>query len=150
MSRINLQRVLLGGLVAGLVLNVVDFLVYGVFLGEEFEAALAALGAEMEGSAAMATFITLDFLYGIVLVWLYAAIRPRFGPGPGTAIRAGLVLWVAVALLHAVGEAAMGLFPARLYIIGTVVALFLLPIAAMAGAYFYREDDTAAAAETAY
>ncbi len=146
MSRINLQRVLLGGLVAGLVLNVVDFLVYGVLLNQEFEAAMAALGAEMEGGAAMATFIALDFLYGIVLVYLYAAIRPRFGPGPGTAARAGLILWVAVALLHAIGEAAMGLFPARLYIIGTAVALVLFPIAAMAGASLYKEDETAPAA----
>ena len=31
--------------------------------------------------------------WAFVTVWLYAAIRPRFGPGPKTAICAGLIVW---------------------------------------------------------
>ena len=84
-------------------------------------------------------FVLLDFIYGIVLVYLYAAIRPRFGAGPGTAVHAGLIAWIIAALLHAIGEAPFGLLPMRLYTIGTLVGLIAFPIATVAGAKFYRE-----------
>lgn len=145
MGRINLGRVILGGLLAGLVLNVVDYVLYGVVLAPDFEAALRDLGREPISSSAILCFIILDFFYGIFLVYLYAAIRPRFGPGPKTAVCAGLLLWVSSVLFHAVGEAQMGLFPSRLYVIGTVVALILLPLAAIVGAWVYKEGNTSAA-----
>jgi hypothetical protein len=84
-------------------------------------------------------FVILDFIYGIALVQLYAAIRPRFGAGPGIAVKAGIFVWVLIGLLHAIGEAPMGLLPQRLYILGTLVALVEFPLAAVAGAKFYRE-----------
>ena len=34
---------------------------------------------------------------GIGVVWLYAAIRPRYGPGAGTAVKAGVALVLAAA-----------------------------------------------------
>ena len=37
---------------------------------------------------------------GLLLVWLYAAIRPRFGPGPRTATYAALVVWVCGFIFH--------------------------------------------------
>jgi hypothetical protein len=81
----------------------------------------------------------LDFVYGIILVYLYAAIRPRFGPGPGAAVSAGLIVWLLVGLLHTLGEAPLGFLPMRLYVLGTVVGLVLMPLAAVAGARFYTE-----------
>jgi hypothetical protein len=42
-------------------------------------------------------FVILDFIYGIVLVYLYAAIRPRFGAGPSTAVQAGILMWLIAA-----------------------------------------------------
>ncbi|MGH7699005.1 MAG: hypothetical protein ACREMJ_00575 [Gemmatimonadales bacterium] len=139
MGKINMQGVLVGGLLAGLVLNVVDYLLYGVILAEDINMAMQALGKGPIGGSAIVWFVVLDFLYGIALVWLYAAIRPRFGAGPRTAVYAGLFMWVAIGLLHAIGEAPMGLFPMNMMVIGTLVALVLLPIAAVAGAKFYTE-----------
>src|ERR671919_2983805 len=107
MGKINLQRVVLGGLLAGLVLNVVDFLLYGVILADDINAAMQALGKPAMAGSSIAVFVVLDFLYGIALVWGYAAIRPRFGAGPRTAVYAGLYMWVLIALLHAIGEAPM-------------------------------------------
>ena len=138
MNRINVKAVIIGGLVAGLVLNVVDFLVYGVWLGPDMAAALQAAGKKpIDGLIPL--FVVLDFVYGVALVYLYAAIRPRFGPGPGTAVKAGLFVWVLIALLHAIGEAPMGLLPMRLYVLGTIVGLIEFPVAAVAGAKLYRE-----------
>lgn len=139
MGKINMKGVVLGGLLAGVVLNVVDYVLYGVVLAKDFEAAMQALGKGPISGSMIVWFVILDFLYGIGLIYLYAAIRPRFGPGPRTAVYAGLLLWVFIGLLHALGESAMGLFPGRLYVIGTAVALVLLPVAAVIGAKYYTE-----------
>ena len=40
------------------------------------------------------SLIVMTFVLGIASVWLYAAIRPRFGPGAATAVCAGLAVWV--------------------------------------------------------
>jgi hypothetical protein len=138
MGRVNVKGVIFGGLVAGLVLNVIDFLVWGVWLKADMAAMMQSAGRGPIDNL-IPLFVVLDFMYGIVLVYLYAAIRPRFGAGPGTAVHAGVILWLIAALLHAVGEAPMGLMPRRLYLIGTVVGLVEYLVAAVAGAKFYRE-----------
>ena len=38
-------------------------------------------------------FLAWGFLVGIFAVWLYAAIRPRYGAGPKTALCAGAAVW---------------------------------------------------------
>jgi hypothetical protein len=138
MGRINVKSVIVGGLVAGVVLNVIDFLVYGVWLAPDMAAMMQAAGKPPVTNL-IPLFVVLDFIYGIALIYLYAAIRPRFGAGPGTAVKTGIFAWILVGLLHAIGEAPMGLMPQRLYVIGTLVALIEFPLAAVAGAKFYRE-----------
>jgi hypothetical protein len=95
MTGINVSRVILGGLVAGLVMNAIDFVVNGVLLASDWETATVALGIDPQSIAASSAigWIAFDFIGGIALVWLYAAMRPRFGPGPRTAAIAGLTLW---------------------------------------------------------
>ena len=139
MGKINLQKVVAGGLVAGVVLNVFDFLVYGVWLKNDMNAAMAALNKPAITTNMILWFVFLDFLYGIWLVWLYAAIRPRFGAGPRTAVTAGVAMWVLFGLLNTLAQAPMGLFPQRLMVIPLVVTLITWPIAAAAGAKFYTE-----------
>jgi hypothetical protein len=138
MGRINLKGVIVGGLVAGLVLNVIDYGMWGVLFAADFAAALQALGRPPADSL-IPLFILVDFLFGFVLVYLYAAIRPRFGAGPGTAVRAGLIMWVISSLFHTISEAPLGFLPMRLYVITTVVYLVVLPVATIAGAKFYKE-----------
>jgi len=51
---------------------------------------------------------------------------------------------VAAVLFHALGEGAMGLFPQWLYVIGTVASLIYIPVAAVIGAWVYREGESLA------
>ena len=44
MGRINVKSVIVGGLVAGLVLNIIDYLVYGMWLAADLNAALQSAG----------------------------------------------------------------------------------------------------------
>ena len=139
MGKINLKGVIIGGLVAGVVLNIIDFVLFGVVLKADMAAAMQALGKPPMADSLIPWFVFLDFLFGIFLVWVYAAIRPRFGAGPATAVKAGLVVWVAVGLFHALFEAPMGMMPQNIIVIATLVALVQQPLATVAGAKFYME-----------
>ena len=138
MGKISVKGVLLGGIIAGIVLNAYDFLMYGVVLRAEFEAAMTAIGKTMDPNA-IYVFIAIDFLFGIWAVWLYAAIRPRFGPGPRTALIAGLFMWIGFGVLHAVSEAPLGIFTTSMMVKGVGTALVAWPLAIMAGARLYSE-----------
>jgi len=139
MGKINLQKVVIGGLVAGVVLSLVDYVLYGVVLKDQMAAAMTALGKQPMTNAQMPWFVGLDFVAGIFLVWLYAAVRPRFGPGPGTAVKAGLAMWFVAGLLGTLFMWPMGLMPHNLMITTMVVMLVEFPIAAAVGAKFYTE-----------
>ena len=139
MSKINSGRVVMGGLLAGVVLNVFDFLVHGLWLANRWNAALAALGAEEMAGSAIGLYVAWDFVLGIFMVWLYAAIRPRYGSGPKTALLAGLATWFSAVLLNAVGQAPLGLFPVQLFVLTSTTALIYVPLAALAGAWLYKE-----------
>ncbi len=139
MSKINYTRVLLGGLLAGVVLNFGEYVINEVILGEKWRAALASLNRTPPAGGAIAVFVLMTFLLGLIAVWLYAAIRPRFGPGPKTAVVAGLFLWLVVWVWTSVGYMAMDLFATDFLLISIVWGLFEMPIATVAGAWLYQE-----------
>ncbi len=88
MGKINWARVLLGGLLAGLIINIFEYVTNGVVLAAAWDAAMKALGRHLSMSA-IAVFIVGGFIGGIAAIWLYAAARPRFGAGPKTAALTG-------------------------------------------------------------
>ena len=141
MNNINSGKVVTGGLVAGLVLNILDFVNTYLFVGADFAANATRLGldpAALEAPTGIATWVVIDFLLGILIVWTYAAIRPRFGPGPKTAIFAGLVPWFGITLVvH--GLAQGGLLPLALWAKMAVLTLIITSVGAVAGAWAYRE-----------
>ena len=139
MGRINTGRVIIGGLVAGVVINIGEAILNIPIVGAESDAALQALGLEPVGGGAIAVFVVTGFLLGLLAVWLYAAMRPRLGPGPKTAVIAGLVLWFLAVVFPSIGYGMLGFFPVRLLVITTVWGLFEMPIAAVAGAWLYKE-----------
>jgi uncharacterized membrane protein len=141
MAKINASRVLLGGLLAGIVINLFEFVSNAVIFKDDIAAAMAALNKTMDMSGGtMAIYVCWAFLIGIVAVWLYAAIRPRFGAGVVTAVKAGLVMWVLVAVQTTISFAPMGLFPRRLMAIGLVISLVELVLATVLGAWLYKEE----------
>lgn len=139
MGKINMQKVLVGGLIAGVVLNVIDFVLFGVVLKDQMAAAMTALNRPAMTNAQIPWFVFLDFVAGIFLVWLYAAIRPRFGAGPGTATKAGVAGWFVGGLLVTLFMWPMHLMPQNLTIITTLISLVEWPLATVIGAKFYTE-----------
>ena len=141
MSSINTGKVITGGLLAGLVLNVLDFLNNYLLVGEDFRANATRLGldpAAAESPAGIGTWVVIDFLIGILIVWTYAAIRPRLGAGPKTAIIAGLVPYLAITLV-VFGLSQGGLIPTALWMKMAVITLIITSVGAVTGAWAYKE-----------
>jgi len=140
MRKVNLSRVILGGLLAGIIINLSEFLLNEKVMRAQNEEAMKALGKTMpEGSAVMTTWIIWGFVAGIAAVWLYAAIRPRYGAGPGTAVRAGIAVWVFGWLLSMIAMENLGLFPiSALALVWTLVECI---VATVAGAWLYKESE---------
>jgi hypothetical protein len=145
--RINWSRVILGGVLAGLIINICEFLVNGLILRDEWASAMAALNqsAHMALGPTVA-FWMWGFLIGLFAMWLYVTIRPRFGAGPKTAVIAGIAVWIPGSLLAMIAPAAMHLFRYRLIVIGVALAFVEIAIGVVAGASFYKEREAKAAA----
>ena len=140
---INASKVMVGGLAAGLVANLIGYVGFGMLLGPRMEAEMVAVapvlaGRGMSGSA-IATQVVFSFIIGFLLVWLYAAMRPRFGPGPKTAVYAALVVWLCGFLFH-IDWLLIGLMTTTTYALASFAALIQLIAAAWVGGMIYKED----------
>jgi len=142
----NWGRVIGGGLLAGLVMNISEFVLHAVVLKADGEALVKEFNQRgfnlpVDGDPqALMILVGLTFVLGILAVWTYAAIRPRFGAGPGTAVCAGLAVW-AMSYLYAAIYVYAGLpvFPAKVILLPVAWTLIEMPVATVAGAWLYKE-----------
>ena len=134
---INTPKVLVGGLAAGVVANIVGFVGFGMLLGPRFEAEMVAVAPALQGrgmtGGAIAIGVISTFVVGILLVWLYAAMRPRFGPGMKTAALAALAVWICGFLFHLDWLNAGLMTPATYLMAAVMAAVQLFPSAAVGG-----------------
>ncbi len=135
---IQAKRVVGGGLVAGLVICASAALMVPV-VGDEMAAAQAALGVPPMGPGAMAFFFAFSLSLGLLVVWLYAALLPRFGPGPRTALLVAVLLWFLTSFSSSAANLAYGFMPLGLTVVGMVWGLAELVVAALVGTRLYRE-----------
>lgn len=145
MDRINTGRVILGGIVAGIVGDILGYLVDGVILAPRWTAAMQALGKPDFSTKQIIAFNLVGLAYGVFAVWLYAVMRPRYGAGPKTALLAGLAVWVAGVLLpNATFMVATKLFPRDLAAMTTLGGIVEWAAAILAGASLYKEEAESA------
>jgi hypothetical protein len=143
---INTQKVLIGGIAAGVVMNVIDFIsntyILGARMKAESDAFKPGLADQMMSGSAIAGYIVMDFVLGILLVWTYAAIRPRFGPGLKTAAYAAVLFWLLAGIFNS-GYMHMGMMSAGLWWTFAFIGLVNFFLAAWAGAKLYSEASAA-------
>ena len=141
MGKIDLGRVVIGGVVAGIIIDIFEFVLNGWYLAGQWTSVMASLNRAPVGTNAIIAFNIVGLFTGVAAVWTYAAIRPRFGIGPGTAFIAALLTWITAYVLSDAAPAIMGIFPLR--IVGTMIGVGLVEIvvATMVGAYLYREGE---------
>lgn len=139
---INTGKVIVGGVVGGIVANVIDFVSQSFILKGMETAAMTKLNPSLAHDptgAQIAGFVITDFVWIIANVWIYAAIRPRFGPGPKTAVYAAIVS-VVIGSTVAAFFWMTGMFGADLFFASFVVALVNSIISTIVGARFYTEE----------
>jgi hypothetical protein len=140
--KMNVARILAGGAIAGLIMNVGEAALHAGVLGNDAEQLYKTLNVPPPSPAAnLPVLIGATFLTGFVAIWLYAAIRPRFGPGPRTAMIAGLTVWILSHVWSGVylGNGYAGIIPDRLAWLPVIWGFFEATLATLAGAALYKE-----------
>jgi len=139
MSNMNTGRVVLGGLLAGLVLNIGEFVLNEVVLQSQMKVWIAEHRFKEPAGSFIAIAVVLTFVLGIVIVLTYALIRPRLGPGVKTAIIAGLISWFAIYVYTGIINGV--LFGLTINLIGMTIVWGLVEyaLAAILGAWAYTE-----------
>ena len=135
----NTNKIISGGLIAGLVMNIFDYIINVPWLGEQWMAGSLTRGID-PGSVPLggAGWVIVDFIVGIFLVWLYAAVRPRFRPGPKTALIAGFATWF-LGHLILFSHWFMGVFPIGVIGTSSLGGLVSVLVASLVGCKMYKE-----------
>ena len=139
MGQISVGGVVKGGLAAGLIMNISQTILNVPVAGAQLEVELAARNLPMVGGPAIAVFILETFVVGLITVWLYAAMRPRFGPGPKTAIMSGVAVWVLAYLYTGIAFGVLGVHSMGIVVLGVVWSLAEMIVASAVGGYLYSE-----------
>ena len=139
MKKVNLARVILGGIIAGTIINISEWVLHDVVMREEFRSHFGSLGrTNPEDVASVVWWNVWGYILGFTAVWLYAAIRPRYGPGVATALRAGFAAWILSCVLMTITMANLRLFP--FMPMAFLWSLFGDLIGTVAGAAVYKEE----------
>jgi hypothetical protein len=139
MNKINLRRVLLGGLVAGLIINAGEFILNGILLRPHIEADMKRMNLTPPGNGFGVLAVALTFIFGILAVLLYAMIRSRLGPGPKTALVIALILWFCVYAYSGTINMMVISVPPGLILMILAWGIVEYLVGVLAGAALYRE-----------
>lgn len=140
MSKINFTRVILGGLLTGFIINFAEFLLNEVIFVKQMEEMTRRLNIERPGVTFITAAVVMTFLMGVVIVLVYALIRTRLGPGPKTAVIAGLFGWFCVYFYAGVLNGTLFGVPPYLMAIGLAWGLAEYVLGTLAGAWLYKEN----------
>lgn len=138
MRKINIAGLIKGGLLAGLVINIGGSIQNELVMKDQWDAALRSLNRAPISGASALWLIVMGFVMGMALVWIYAAVSPRFGQSHKAAIAAGLITWLLVYVLAFGWSATMGVYSTKLYLSTVGWTLFETLAASFAGAWLYE------------
>jgi hypothetical protein len=147
MDKINWVRVVVGGTLTALVLVLLTIASTALFIGQQaLRTAIQALRPSSSGIAAPLFFVFVFLVLGIFMTWSYAAMRPRFGPGPKTAALAGFAIWATAVWLALADFVLKGIAMGQPYPLPAgpmlpCVYLVMIVASTMAGASIYREQQ---------
>ena len=136
----NVGRFILGGIVAAIIYFIGDGVVHGALLKQHWGTILGAINVDPEKALKTPQIFGIyDLIKGFAAVWIYAAIRPRFGPGVGTAVIAGLITWLLAVPAPLIGLIPMKFFPPGFVALWSAYDVVPMIIGAVVGAWLYRE-----------
>jgi MFS family permease len=139
----NGKRIVLGGMLAGVFLNVTEGILNAVILMDDYESLMET--HQLTGASwAMAGYLLGNFVFGLVLAWLYAAIRPRFGPGWKTGVYTGTAVFLVAYLVPSIWFSAMGMgLSSGMTVLALVWGLVEMALAGVIAGWVYQEEAPA-------
>ncbi len=138
MSQINGKWVLLAGLAAGLLSNALGITYAHFVMGDVVERLMRERNLTF-GPEVAALHLTSRFALGVFIVWLYAAVRPRFGPGPRTSAIVGAAVWLFTYTFSLLNNLPWKTFPPDVIFKSIAFAFLETALCAQLGGWLYRE-----------
>jgi MFS family permease len=139
-NSINIKKVLIGGFIAGMIINIIDTPNGALISGPAIIDFLKAHSIE-PNPWIPAYFLPLHIVFGIMLVWLYAAFIPKFGEGKRNAIYATLAIMIPTRLFS-LGFVVMGLLPLKLFLTLSASVIIGFLIGGIVGGWYYSRNNT--------
>ena len=133
MGGVNWRSVLMSGILAGLAWSLMTLPILILFGGEIID----AVPRPLVTAGRLGSF-SLNVVAGIWAMWLYASLRPVYGPGPKTAAIAGFSWWL-VATLATWQWTEIGLLRFRGLSTLIVASLPILIVVTTFGAWLYQD-----------
>lgn len=135
----NWRRLMIAGLLAGLVILFVEGLMNTVILGPQMEQEMAAHNIGSFGAAGIVIMNLWCLAMGIATAWLYVTFKPAFGAGTATGVKAGLFVWAMVYIAAGIPQLLMGIFSPGLMVASFASGLVEFAVAGFVAAKMYRE-----------
>lgn len=135
----NGKRVLMGGLVGGLVYNAVSFLINAHLLMPRYQILHDQGHLRQEPRLPFALYCLLLFVVSIGLVWLYAAARTHLGPGPRSALLVGLVVGLIAGVPMGLVEYSWGYYGGYVSLWWTLDRVLGSALATLVGGWVYKD-----------
>ena len=138
MRGINVGKMLLAGLAAGICYNIVNWLGHGLILRLTASESMV----ELNNAPSLGTVVQLWaiwIVYGLVVAWLYAVMRPRFKTLQLTSFVAAVTVWLVGIVVPALPNAVMGFASLGMVLSDLLVGLVDLIAAGFVAGLIYRE-----------
>ncbi len=139
MNKLNFGRVLLGGIVAGLIINIGEAVLNGIILRPHIEADMKRMNITPPGNGFAVLAVGLTFIFAILAILIYALARARLGPGPKTALVVAMIFWFCLYAYSGTINMLLINVPATLLVKILAWGLVEYPIGILAGASLYKE-----------
>ena len=133
MTSINWGQVLLGGLLAGLVMNVSEAALRGGYVAPIRSRSFASMASLILHNRLSVSLIVMTFVLGIASVWLYRVALASGGSGDRGLRRSGGLGNRTCGLGSISGQALPGLIPAKLALLPVAWGLVEAPLGTVAG-----------------
>lgn len=136
-EKMNKRRLILCGLLAGVILNLGDTYLNGPMLADQWSEAMQALNLEPIGAMAVIIFFIMNFFLGIGLIWLYLIFSVKYGRGYRSVLYAAITIWVLVWFWPYIANWALRIYPVSIVITSIVWGFFEVALAAITGSFIY-------------
>jgi len=141
-GKFDIGKLVAGGILAGVVMNICDYVSSNFILVNDWDRVARLRNMDMAvlgGTASLVTNIAVDFALGFLIVFIYAAIRPRMGRGPATATVAAFLAFLPEALYMA--TLASAFYTWDVYVRSQALMLVSYLAGGISGAWIYSEPE---------